>query len=1639
MKRWLKRTLVAVCCAVLSVTAGALVGCSSCTKDESCKHDWKETVVTAATCTTDGVTTRTCSKCEETETVTVKAAHSYGEAVVVKATCTTRGQTTYECTACGDTYTAETTDPTGHTYKASNTVEATCTTQGYIEYTCECGDSYIDVTADKKGHDTLTAEWTFLEETQVEGSCYYVRTEVAECAICGEPVTHEEGIEKHTYSVAITTAATCSQEGEKTYSCNCGHSYTEAFVNAGGHSWVAGEVDTATGITPWTCEHNAAHTKTSFSAKDMIATTVPAEAIQSAGEIELQNATIELPDEVKTQLKDGVDLSVDTLDDGTKATATENLTDEEKAKLENVDIFNFNMAQGTTAVTEFDKEITVTVPYTLEYGADPADIAVWYIDNEGKLTSIKATYSEAGGKGYATFQTKHFSYYTVVRLSAKERCALYGHEEKVTVIPATCEKDGYTLTKCIRCNETSRSAFTKALGHTYSENTVAPSCTSKGYTTYSCTRENCGYAYTAKWVDMIAHTYEATVVEPTCTAKGYTAHTCKACGDSYIDTQVAAKGHSYENGACTVCGRQDPSFVDTDKANFYFNLIESVGTAESWYVEVKNVKINTSEISYSDGQNGDLFVEEMEVELKNIQLEVAMDNEYLVGKGVAVMTMTEIEDGETTVNNGTVQLVLRDGKIYLSAEEDGDSMYYVVSQDALLAQIGLNKALSMVEGLGIEEKLNAIVESIKSKENSPINKAIATVMEYVFTKTETAIGYHFELNYDRIGEVYLALTEKTVDELVDAVLGAGSYDKICSYLTKSVDKKIGALVTEIKLTLALGGVDLEAIYDLANTVLASAMGEEEFDVRTVIAQYSEMKVSELLDMAFDVEAGAMDYKAMIEEYAGMLKEMTLMDIIGNMGNTNAPESGSGHAPGYGEKIEYTAEEEEETDEIYAIIVESVALLKKLSISFDTEKTGELIAFTVNATDFGEMKTPEEVKQEAIENGYNGYIYEGFMVTGKLTVKPNAGFSGSFEGVVLQGEKMLTVANGYMDEFIKNQSATNSFAYKDVEDGEIWLNVRPYKILEEGVEDTYAGQKVTKMTCFGDAFVLDGMPAMVTAEKDCMNWQYYRVGVMRYEYVEFTIWVNEEGTPIGLELVEESLASGEFYISSEIRFYYDTVTGEYEFDSDTMHNYVLVAHKDPEGCEGEGYDKYTCNLCGDSYTNTYTNGHDYTRTYQLAEGAKSCEDGVICVKTCEACGKTNSSFYGTGHFMFDVVQPIGHSDVCGDLALEYTTCACGYEKYNENLIGGCKFDYVTDEYFDNTDTVRDHYIDYYACPAQDREGNLCGFTMTREHKEVLEGCYWYQYVIVTYYKADSTVLYTYTDKWEEYEAHREYVDASTYDEATGLYTHYEYCNACDWESSHYQYKEDQYGNTIYYKSLDHEEEEWERAYDHSNNNFCVYYRNITHDYGWTREYDGCEYVQYDLNGNYDYEGDMHEWYWREYPYSSSCTQYQAGSACDVCYYCREVRVYEEYASPRGHQYEYNEDLGTSVCTVCGLKNSTAADYVEIEDLTYVEEGYAVGYWNKYGNGYNLYVVINYGAEGEQYLEGVTCTDRTTYANSGIIRINMEELESALKAMGLNVEEVSVSLVMQYYDPESGEYNEETGDWEGSYLDCVLTFE
>ena len=112
-----------------------------------------------ATCTEDGTKTATCDNgCGETDTVTDESTalgHNY-ESEVIAPTCTDQGYTHYTCTRCDDAYDDTYVDAVGHSYKAE-IIEPTSLDKGYTRFTCiNCGETYIGDFTDALGYQGVT-------------------------------------------------------------------------------------------------------------------------------------------------------------------------------------------------------------------------------------------------------------------------------------------------------------------------------------------------------------------------------------------------------------------------------------------------------------------------------------------------------------------------------------------------------------------------------------------------------------------------------------------------------------------------------------------------------------------------------------------------------------------------------------------------------------------------------------------------------------------------------------------------------------------------------------------------------------------------------------------------------------------------------------------------------------------------------------------------------------------------------------------------------------------------------------------------------------------------------------------------------------------------------------------------------------------------------------------------------------------------------------------------------------------------------------------------------------------------------------------------------------------------------------------
>ena len=313
----------------------------------------------------------------------------------------------------------------------------------------------------------------------------------------------------HSYTAAVT-APTCTEQGYTTYTCSCGDSYKSDYKDALGHDYKNGACTRCgakdPGVTPpHTHDYKAVVTKPTCT---------------QAG---YTTYTCSCGDSYKSDYKDalGHDYQNGTC---TRCGAKD---------------------PGATPPHTHDYKSVVTKPTCTQAGYTT------YTCSCG--SSYKTDYTAALGHDYKNG--------TCTRCGAKDPGVTppHTHDYKSVVTKPTCTERGYTEHVC-SCGSSYKTDYTAALGHDYKNGL--------------CTR--CG----AKDPSAHTHDYKATVTKPTCTERGYTTYTCSVCGDSYKGSYVDPLGHNYKNGTCTRCGVKDPNykpqadFTDVAAGSYCYDAVQ---------------------------------------------------------------------------------------------------------------------------------------------------------------------------------------------------------------------------------------------------------------------------------------------------------------------------------------------------------------------------------------------------------------------------------------------------------------------------------------------------------------------------------------------------------------------------------------------------------------------------------------------------------------------------------------------------------------------------------------------------------------------------------------------------------------------------------------------------------------------------------------------------------------------------------------------------------------------------------------------------------------------------------------------------------------------------------------------------------
>ena len=201
-------------------------------------HDYAQWVVTTEpTCTETGVETGTCARCGATETRTVIALeHDLVHHDAMAPSCTEIGWEAYDtCTRC-DYTTYKEIPALGHDYAEwVMTTEPTCTEPGVETGTCDRCRATGERETAALGHDV--DEWTVMTEP----TCTETGVETGICTRCGETVIRVIEALGHDRIHHDGKAPTCTESGFEAYdTCSCCDYTTYEEIPSLGHSYKKG-------------------------------------------------------------------------------------------------------------------------------------------------------------------------------------------------------------------------------------------------------------------------------------------------------------------------------------------------------------------------------------------------------------------------------------------------------------------------------------------------------------------------------------------------------------------------------------------------------------------------------------------------------------------------------------------------------------------------------------------------------------------------------------------------------------------------------------------------------------------------------------------------------------------------------------------------------------------------------------------------------------------------------------------------------------------------------------------------------------------------------------------------------------------------------------------------------------------------------------------------------------------------------------------------------------------------------------------------------------------------------------------------------------------------------------------------------
>ena len=464
-------------------------------------------------------------------------------------------------------------------YDAVVTEPGCCEANGYTTYTCKvCGDSYIDDYTDP-----IECVWSWKDNGN--GTCTYAcylrchRENGCNAPIDG-PFDHEDinndyvcdncGAHIHKYE-SIITPPNCFEEGYTTYTCLCGDSYVADIVDAyGGHEFdivIVAPTCTEMGYTHHSCSYCGEEFKTDevpALGHDWIWTSLDENACSAVcsidnshttsgehvdgdpedGKCDNCGATIKVVSETVTVIKTVKDL------------AGQNgwINGEKYSRFEIDSVISVSSSisgnNGKYYTSGNEYRLYQTDKGTITFSAEPGY----------QIISIKITYA-VSNSGCLTFDGANISTGTVVEVNAESITFAVGNKGTATNGQAKITAVEVVYLAVNPCD------------HNYVDEVTDPTCTDKGYTTYTCSY--CGKSYVDNEINALGHDWDWTYVDE---------NTCSAVclNDDSHTTSGAHVDSDPEDGNCDNCG-ESVTVTEPEKQEVTLKLeFSNTANRKSW-------------------------------------------------------------------------------------------------------------------------------------------------------------------------------------------------------------------------------------------------------------------------------------------------------------------------------------------------------------------------------------------------------------------------------------------------------------------------------------------------------------------------------------------------------------------------------------------------------------------------------------------------------------------------------------------------------------------------------------------------------------------------------------------------------------------------------------------------------------------------------------------------------------------------------------------------------------------------------------------------------------------------------------------------------------------------------------------------